>query len=248
VPANAPDPERELLVNTAARRLILLAHGSPNPQHGEAMTQISQRVAANLPPGWQTTVAYLQHQQPVLSTVLSANGDTTVPTLVLPVLISNGEHNQDDVPAVTAGRPLTPVPALTPDLLLNSVLEAVRAAADHAIDPNFQTIVLATGGSAAQDIAQHFDALRARVEDELRSRSQARLHVSLICRPADLGALVRGTQNALVVPLLVAPGVLAGRFRAAAGELNVPVSEPIGQTAAFARALAQRALATDAAT
>ena len=226
-----------------SQRLILLAHGSPNPEHGKAIFQISRRVSGHLPTGWLVDVAYLQHQQPDLAMVLDSAKEPQTPALVLPLLIANGEHNQDDVPAVTASQSVRAVRALTPDLLAPSVAGVVGAAADGLDGPDFQAFVLVTGGSRVQNIRTHFDPLQQILRDELGGKKrQVRPTVDLITNPDELTDVVQAGRRTLVVPLLVAPGVLERRFREAAEALALPVSAPIGQTQAFARALARRAV------
>ena len=58
--------------------------------------------------------------------------------------------------------------------------------------------------------------------------------------PAGLPGLVDRWPDAVVVPLLVAPGVLADRIAGAADDLGVRVTPVLGVAPGFVRVLAER--------
>jgi sirohydrochlorin ferrochelatase len=224
------------------QHVILLAHGSPHPSHGAAIALIVGRVRTYLPPKWSVSAAFLQHQPPNLSAAYAALPAGIHEPLVLPLLLSDGEHNQDDVPAVTQGQAVTAIKALTPDHLLDAILEVVQSDALAQGRDIWCDYILVTGGSRARNLDQHFEALQNHLREQLRRESEhGPIGVRLVTDPGHLGDAVQTAQRTLVIPLLVAPGVLLNRFTAAAQQESLAITEPVGQTNAFARALAARA-------
>ncbi len=81
-------------------RLILLAHGSPDPRSAAAVRAAAAGVADRSGAGVE--VAFLDHDAPSLAEAVSASADSG-DVDVLPLLLSRAFHARVDVPAAIAG-------------------------------------------------------------------------------------------------------------------------------------------------
>lgn len=139
--------------------LVLVAHGTADPQGQRTVVDLRSQVARLLP-GVQVLDAYVDVQSPLLSDVVDSLVREGVPTVVVPVLLSTGYHMEVDVaraaavsPLVTAAPPLGPHPVLA--AILGDRLDAAGA-------PSDASVVLAAAGSSRPEAA---DAVRAVAAD-----------------------------------------------------------------------------------
>lgn len=114
-------------------------------------------------------------------------------------------------------------------------------------------IVLVAGGSRVQDLRKHFEPLAAQLERILGPSTSDRqvAHTQQVCidlltRPAEIPKLRYSGPAVQIVPLLVSPGRIHDAILHGADKIHARVTVPIGQTDAFARAIAARALSPHA--
>ena len=85
-----------------ANALILLAHGSSDPQWAEPFEAIAKEVRARLP-GTPVLLAYLERMAPDLraaATAAIAGGATEV--VIVPLFLAQGGHVRGDLPRLVA--------------------------------------------------------------------------------------------------------------------------------------------------
>jgi sirohydrochlorin ferrochelatase len=223
------DGARATASGTGARdRIVLIAHGSPDRRHRVGVSAVAARLQriTTIP----ASVAFLEHDEPLASDVLlpglSSSGEDPSRTFVLPMLLSAGVHWQRDLPVLLSHhgeecRLITP-----PDL--TSFAPAVRAlVADHAPAPRH--VILAAAGSRRPALMQRLSALG----DVLRGGFPS---ISVAASPDALDGL--GTPESVVVPVLVAEGILADRIAAAAAAAGAACTPVLGGHGLFAAALA----------
>lgn len=139
--------------------VVLVAHGSPDPRHGQTMVRTAGRLAART--GGRVRVAYLEHEPPSAAEVgAGLVGDVRV----VPMLITPAYHARVDVPEavrllgsagarVHLGAPLGGHPGL-----IRAVAERL-VAAGH--DPAAGVVLVAGGnsdGSALRALHELLDA------------------------------------------------------------------------------------------
>lgn len=109
-----------------APNILLIAHGSPGPQHAVTMRSVRDAVRAQ---GATCEVGFLDHDAPLLPAAVDtfAADDTVV---AVPMLLNRAYHARVDIPSAVAdaaaARPdleLRTAPALGPDQLLVQAME-----------------------------------------------------------------------------------------------------------------------------
>jgi sirohydrochlorin ferrochelatase len=184
-------------------RVVLLAHGSPDPRSAVVVRAAADQVAGRLH-GVDVVAAFLDHDTPVLADAVGGSGSSD-DVVVLPLLLSAAFHARVDVPAAVAAldrrvRLLEPLghPRLVLDALLGEVVDggaAVVVAAGTRVDAERAAFAEAVAASAARTGVTAYAAFATGPGPSL----------------AD--ALVPG---AAVVPWLLAPGRLLDAVRAEA--------------------------------
>jgi len=106
-------------------RLVLLAHGSPDPRSAAAVRAAAAGVADRS--GAAVEVAFLAHDAPTLAEAVSGGADSG-DVEVLPLLLSRAFHARVDVPEAIAGLP-RPVRLLDPLGHPHGVLDALLRSA-----------------------------------------------------------------------------------------------------------------------
>jgi sirohydrochlorin ferrochelatase len=182
-------------------RVVLLAHGSPDPRSAVVVRAAAEQVADRLE-GAEVVAAFLDHDAPSLTEAVDGADDDVV---VLPLLLSAAFHARVDVPAAVAAldrpvRLLDPLghPAQILDALVSQVGiggAAVVVAAGTRVDAERAAFAEAVAASAARTGVTAYAAFATGPGPSL----------------AD--ALVPG---ATVVPWLLAPGRLLDAVRAEA--------------------------------
>lgn len=99
--------------------IVLLGHGSRDPQWGQALQAIALKIAQR-DPNAQVRCAYLEMSSPDLSTAVLELVDAGVTAIrVLPMFIGMGHHARTDLPRLieAASQQVKPVPlVLLPSL------------------------------------------------------------------------------------------------------------------------------------
>jgi sirohydrochlorin ferrochelatase len=224
------------------RDLVLLAHGSPDERHQEGVDGLGARVRA-LAPGRRVVTAYLDHHPPTPSEVAGDVDDA----VVVPVLLTPAYHARVDVPtAVTAMRAVdggghATSAALGPHpLLLEASAELLDAA---GVSPSVSTAVIlyAAGSSDGRAVASVRETLAGS-----RPVGWGPWAVAALDGGRDLddvhGVVARHADRVVVVPFVVAEGVLRDRMAIRCAELGVELAPgAFDRTAALARLVLARA-------
>jgi sirohydrochlorin ferrochelatase len=205
-----------------------VAHGSPDPRHARTMRGLSEHLTRR---GVLTDVAYLEHDQPSLHQwLVRAPRASTVS--VLGLFLSPGLHARDDLPRLLAQASthvrLDPRGFLGVGPWLGGVLDDLVAATGAA--PSSR-VVLVTAGSARTAALAPFEDFAG------RWAAQRPGPVTLVHSPGEVG---RAPRDSVVVPLMVAPGVLADRVGAAAVAAGLPVTGTLSTSEVFTDALVAR--------
>lgn len=216
-------------------RHLLVAHGSPDPRHAAFVRSLATGVSAH---GVRTEAAFLEHDLPDVATWLAgAEGQVTA----LSLLLAPGYHAQEDVPRLLATAPdavrVSDLGVLGAGPWLHEVLDELVASAGG--DPA-TPVVLVAAGSSRPAAGEHLQAFAA-------GWAATRPGPASVSDPAGLAEQVDRWPDAVVVPLLVAPGVLADRIARAADDLGVRVTPVLGVAGGFVGVLAARLAGREAA-
>lgn len=223
---------------------LLVAHGSPDSRHRESMQLVAKSVDALAP---STQVAFLEHDEPRVGPWLGTRppGDEVV---VLGMLLAPGYHASVDVPRLIAqgSDSLTLVDrgVLGTGPWLNQTLDWLVA---DAGGDRGTPVVLAVAGSTRPEAGQSL----AGFAEQWRSSRSGGVHVAAATGPGpSLGAVLAaatGTRAAsadiptpIVLPLMIAPGVLADRARAVAARHGLATTATLADSPHFAEAVATR--------
>ena len=238
--------------------IILFAHGSPDPRHRAAVADMAQQVARVLAPTERVQVAYLQHHGPTLLDAVAGlpgqsgpppSGFTPAPRVwVLPLLLSDGVHVTEDVPAAVVAAGLARpdldwrlLPTLPPATLTLTVL-ALLPPRDRGAAGRPRGVVGVVAGSSRPTALTAFEAPAAALRPADVELVIANGPGPGVGAAADLLAAL-GADDVTVVPLMFADGVLVARAAAAAANLGLPSTAPLGTTVECAEALAAWAAA-----
>lgn len=110
--------------------VVLLAHGSPDPRHGQDIEDLAERVRGHV--DRPVHVAYLDHQPPSPAALgATLTGSELV---VVPLLLAAGFHSRVDVPVaageLAGGKPCAIARVLGPDPLLEEAAAELRRRTD----------------------------------------------------------------------------------------------------------------------
>lgn len=209
--------------------LIAAVHGTRSAAGAATSAALISRIRS-LRPSLEVVVAYLDVQQPRLSSVLS---ERSGPAVVVPVLLSGGYHVVDDIPATAASASAGAVRVarhLGPDRALVRVL--VERLSPYVVD----TIALvgspSTHVSARRDLADAATLLAAAVDRPVHPLT---VDASLA---SSLGAL---PGRVAVATYLLGEGFFYETLRTVAARAGaVAVTEPLGAHPAIAALILQR--------
>lgn len=211
-------------------RHLLVAHGSPDPRHAAVLRSVATAVTAY---GVPAEVAFLEHDEPRAADRLAAHrpGDGTL--AVAGLLLAPGYHASEDVPRLVGVAPgdVLDLGTLGAGPWLFPVLDELVAAAGGRSEGE---VVLATAGSTRR-------SARTLLEAFGRAWGATGGTTTVVASADELAGLAPGDQ--IVVPLLLAPGVLADRVAEAAGDLGLRCTSVLGLAGCFAAALAGRLVA-----
>jgi sirohydrochlorin ferrochelatase len=240
--------------------LTLLAHGSPDPRHARDVASLAGRLkVAGIP----TRAAYLDHHEPSPAQVArswrEAGADDTT---VVPLLVSPAYHARVDVPAaITAMRSAAPqlgVAAADPvglhPLLLSAARELI-AASGLTVDARTGIILAAAGSRDLRAVGAMESLFRTQgiaLADSLGARAVRAAYLDggrPLGRMRTLMRCVDGCTSFIVVPMVIADGVLRDRIVTAAGRHDTPVTPGVlADTNAMADLVVLRAASAPAPT
>ena len=215
--------------------LTLLAHGSPDPRHARDVASLAGRLKVA---GIATHAAYLDHHEPNPEQVArswyhSGAADTTV----VPLLISPAYHARVDVPAaIGAMRSAAPrLGVATADpvglhpLLLTAAAELITASG-LPVDTRTGIILAAAGSRDLRAVGAMESLFRTQgvaLADTLGARAVRAAYLDggrPLGRIRTLMRCVDGCTSFIVVPMVVADGILRDRIVTAADRHDTPVT------------------------
>jgi sirohydrochlorin ferrochelatase len=213
------------------QELILVAHGTRNPQGLATITEIAAAVAEHV---GAVRTAFVDVLGPNPREVLA---DSSTPAIVVPAFLASGYHVNTDLPARVAESGHTAVtitPALGPDPVLAAIMHGRLLEVGWAPgDP----VVMAAAGSS--DPAARAELVQAA---ELLAELVGEVHLGFVAtgapRVADLIGHIKGAgRRVFIASYLLAPGV----FHTKLGQCGAhAVTEPLGAHADLVALLAHR--------
>ncbi len=222
----APAPTRTRAARPGSSGQVeVIAHGSPDPRHRQSVSRLCTQLKALT--GLPARAAYLEHDHPAATDVLSVPAPPNTPTIVIPLLLTAGFHWHSDIPPVVAHAGCRSVLLAPPEpLLFRSAVAELVGAAGH--------VVLASAGSSRPEIVTRFAALADALGTPQRT-------VDVCLTPAAVADTA--TPQSTVVPFLTADGLFADRVRRAAHAARASVTPVLGDTDGFAQTLADLVMA-----
>ncbi|MCZ3387934.1 MAG: hypothetical protein LH645_02155 [Actinomycetia bacterium] len=221
---------------------LLIAHGSPDPRHAATMSRLVEEVGSR---GVHCEVAYLEHDSPTVEEWLGAHSHAPAdhePVAVTGLLLAPGYHAQVDVPQLLANAsPTQTIDDLGPLGLgswLNPTLDDLVTRSGGS--PSTPVIVTAAGSSRAD--ASAYVAQFVKQWGSTRPGSVTFAVATGQGLTVADAILTGGTADdaAIVVLLMIAPGVLADRVADLAAAAGVQVTGTLSDSPAFIDALAGR--------
>jgi sirohydrochlorin ferrochelatase len=215
--------------------LTLLAHGSPDPRHARDVTSLAGRLKVA---GIATRVAYLDHHAPSpVEAARAWHGAGTPDTTVVPLLISPAYHARVDVPAaigaMRASAPGIGVAAADPvglhPLLLTAAAELI-AGSGIPVDARTGIILAAAGSRDLRAVGAMESLFRTQGGALAASLGARAVRAAYLDGGRPLGRMrtlmrcVDGCTSFLVVPMVIADGILRDRIVTAAARHDVPVT------------------------
>ncbi|MPZ63026.1 MAG: sirohydrochlorin chelatase [Propionibacteriales bacterium] len=220
--------------------LVLVAHGTRDPQGPRVLDRLVSLVRAELP-GVRTRLSYVELVPPLVEDVMTTVGR---PTVVVPLLLSTGYHVKHDLPrsvgiAAAAGVPVALTAPLGPDRLLAGALaDRLAEAGAEPGDP----VVLAAAGSSDAGAGRAVDRTAAMLRDVWRA--------PVACAYASMGVTVpevmrgvraeAGRRRVSLVPYLLAPGRFASEVRRDARMHDARTAEVLGTHGAVVELIRRR--------
>lgn len=215
--------------------LTLLAHGSPDPRHARDVASLAGRLKVA---GIAAEAAYLDHHEPGPAQAARAWQATAVTdTTVVPLLISPAYHARVDVPAaigtMRSAAPELGVAAADPvglhPLLLSAAAELI-AASGLPIDSRTGIILAAAGSRDLRAVGAMESLFRTQggaLADRLGARAVRAAYLDggrPLGRMRTLMRCVDGCTSFIVVPMVIADGILRDRIVTAAARHDMPVT------------------------
>ncbi|TWD14795.1 sirohydrochlorin ferrochelatase [Marihabitans asiaticum] len=201
--------------------VVLLAHGSPDPRHRQAVQAQAERTATVT--GLPVRCAYLETDTPSPEQL---GAELTGTVLVVPMLITPAYHARVDLPRAAdllgrGGGRVVMAESLAPDPML--VAGCVEVLDRCGVDPSGR-VVLVAGGSSDGVAARGLAALVARHGPPTwRTTTLADLDPVLLERDPAVGTYLP-EPPAAVLPFVLAEGVLHDRVGRLARSRHIPVA------------------------
>jgi uroporphyrin-III C-methyltransferase/precorrin-2 dehydrogenase/sirohydrochlorin ferrochelatase len=194
---------------STGRRIVLAAHGSPDPRHARTVVDLVDALHRR---GHDACVGWLDHGAPTLADAAAAAGRDAV---VVPLLFARGFHARTDVPAGSGELPvadvLVPDPAAPDERLLTALVDRLTEVGGQPP----AGVVLAAVGSR--------DPAHGEVCEGVAAALSERLGVPVVCAyatlPASMATAVDKLRNSGisghvgVASLFLAPGRLYDAVR-----------------------------------
>ncbi|MFJ5848145.1 sirohydrochlorin chelatase [Streptomyces sp. NPDC092903] len=240
---DAPPPPG---TGTDGSALLLLAHGSIDPQAQEATRALAHAVGLS----WagRIEVAYLRHARPTARQALHALAETGHgPVVVVPLLLTSAFHARVDLPKALTGPPaqppvVTPVLGGSPDGPDERLVAALRRRLTE-LHVGFDAVVVAAAGSSDSDACRSVSAMASAVGAGLGLPCLAGFASTASPTPAEAVRRLRdaGARRVAVASYCFAPGRLfrqAVQSSTAAGAVGI--SEPLGDAPELVRLILDR--------
>ncbi|WP_416362122.1 sirohydrochlorin chelatase [Mycobacterium sp.] len=219
--------------------LVLAAHGSADPRSAANARAVATQVT-RMRPGLEVRPAFLDHNSPSLTDVLSRLDG---PAVVTPLLLADAYHARVDVPEQIAGvgagdaagplvrQRIRQARVLGEDDRLVSVLRhRVAELGVSRLDEELGVLVVAIGSSSPAA-----NARTARVAPKLASGTcWAGVATAFATRPErslaeGVGRLRRqGARRMVIAPWFLAPGRLPDRVERFARHIGIQMAAPLG--------------------
>jgi sirohydrochlorin ferrochelatase len=217
---------------------LLIAHGSPDPRHRETMHLVAKGLAARGP---HCEAAFLEHDEPRVEDSLAACAPGAR-VVTLGMLLAPGYHATVDVPRLLATAPASVTvidrgPMGTGPWLHPALEWLVDDVGGRPSTP----VVLAVAGSTRPDARRSLDDFAAQWQ---RTRP-GQVHLAAATGPgrsledALTGAATVG-EPPVVLPLMIAPGVLADRARKVATSRGLLTTGTLAEAPQFVDAVTDR--------
>lgn len=215
--------------------LTLLTHGSPDPRHSRAVSSLVGRLEGA---GIRARAAFLDHDSPSPDQAARALADAGgTSTTVVPLLVSPAYHARVDVPAAVramrAAAPELAVAAAEPvglhPLLMDAAAELAEASG-FEFGPTSGLILAAAGSRDLRAIAAIDGLVRARGDGLARSLGARAVRTAYLDGGRPLGRIrtlmrcVDGCTTFLVVPIVMAEGILRDRIATTAARHEMAVA------------------------
>ncbi|MCX4681085.1 sirohydrochlorin chelatase [Streptomyces sp. NBC_01433] len=219
---------------SGASALLLLAHGSIDPQSQESTRALAH--AVGLSQACRVEVAYLRHARPrarqVLRTLAETGHDRVV---VVPLLLTSAFHARVDLPRALTDPPalvpvVTPVLGSSPEVPDERLIAALRRRLTE-LDVEFDAVVVAAAGSSDSDACSSVTAMASALGANLGLPCLAGFASTASPTAAEAVAQLRlaGARRVVVASYCFAPGLLFRRAADASTEAGaVGISEPLG--------------------
>ncbi|MGY4719307.1 sirohydrochlorin chelatase [Naumannella huperziae] len=217
------------------RPILLLAHGSPDPRHGEGVRRLATAVAERHPA--PVRVAYLDHHGPTPEESAAELGPRGI---LVPVLLTRAHHARTDVPAIMErirARPgldgFAAAPPLGPDPLVGAGLAELLARAGATPDADTTVLVYVPGSSDRDAVA----AVGAELAKRPPGTGWAAWRVAALDGGTTLAQALAElpSSRAVAVSYMIADGVLRDRMVERCAEAGVPMIDGVlADTAALA--------------
>ncbi|MFJ3219625.1 sirohydrochlorin chelatase [Kitasatospora sp. NPDC086801] len=223
------------IAELAASTLLLVAHGSIDPEAQESTRALAHAVVLSRTAS-RVEVAYLRHARPrarqVLRTLAEAGHDRVV---VVPLLLTSAFHARVDLPRalgdpsalVPVVTPVLGAPSSTPDRRLVAALRRRLAELDVAFD----AVVVAAAGSSDTEACSSVTAMASALGADLRLPCLAGFASTASPTTGEAVTQLRhaGARRVAVASCCLAPGLLFRRaVDSATAAGAVGVSEPLG--------------------
>lgn len=193
--------------------IVLIAHGSPDPQHAADIERLADAVRDRVRAGRAVGACYLDHHEPSPDSLAV---ELTASAIAVPLLLTPAYHARVDVPRAverlrSRGADVRLAPTLGPDeRLLTACLELLTADM-HEADASTAVVLFAAGSSDAAAVASVSETIARSPRHGWGPWEVAALDGGADVE--DVVARLEGTvERILAVSFMIAGGVLRDRM------------------------------------